>query len=129
MKLLLDTHTFLWFIGGDTNLSGTAKSIIMDRTTSRLLSIASLWEIAIKINARKLQIGMSFEELHSKYIYGNGISLLTIELEHLDAFTTLPLHHRDPFDRLIIAQAQSENIPILSRDGTFDQYNVRRIWL
>ena len=129
MKLLLDTHTFLWFIGGDTNLSGTAEFIIMDRTTSRLLSIASLWEMAIKINARKLQIGMSFEELHSKYIYGNGISLLTIELEHLDAFTTLPLHHRDPFDRLIIAQAQSENIPILSRDGAFDQYNVRRIWL
>ncbi len=128
MRLLLDTHTFLWFIGGDAALSLYARQLIEDRTNERLLSIASLWEMAIKASLGRLTLTLSFTDLVAEHVHGNAIALFGILPHHLDVLTTLPFHHKDPFDRVIIAQGQAENIPILSRDPAFDDYAIRRLW-
>jgi PIN domain nuclease of toxin-antitoxin system len=128
VRLLLDTHTFLWFIDGDTALSPYARQLIEDRTNERLLSIASLWEMAIKASLGRLTLTLSFTGLVAEHVHGNAIELFEILPRHLDVLTTLPFHHKDPFDRMIIAQSQAENIPILSRDSAFDDYAIRRLW-
>jgi PIN domain nuclease of toxin-antitoxin system len=128
VRLLLDTHTFLWFIDGAAALSPYARQLIEDRTNERLLSIASLWEMAIKVSLRRLTLHLSFTDLVTEHVYGNAIELLEIRPNHLDVLTTLPFHHKDPFDRMIIAQGQAENIPIVSRDPAFDDYAIRRLW-
>jgi len=128
VRLLLDTHTFLWFIGGNTALSPYARQLIEDRTNERLLSIASLWEMAIKVSLGRLTLTLSFTDLVAKHVHGNAIELFEILPHHLDILTTLPFYHKDPFDRMIIAQGQAENIPILSRDSAFDDYAIRRLW-
>jgi PIN domain nuclease of toxin-antitoxin system len=128
VRLLLDTHTFLWFIDGDTALSPYARQLIEDRTNERLLSIASLWEMAIKASLGRLTLTLSFTDLVAKHVYGNAIELFEILPRHLDVLTTLPFYHKDPFDRMIIAQSQAENIPILSHDSAFDDYAIRRLW-
>ena len=128
MKLLFDTHTFLWFINGDANLSAAARQLIENHENERLLGIASLWELAIKISIGKLELNISFTNLLEQQITGNAIDLLPISPAHLDVLKTLSFHHRDPFDRLIIAQSIVENVPILSRDITFDLYPIERRW-
>ncbi|MGD9732823.1 MAG: type II toxin-antitoxin system VapC family toxin [Desulfamplus sp.] len=129
MIILLDTHTFLWFINGDPNLSGYARRHIENLENKRLISTASLWEMAIKISTGKLKLRLSFRELYTVHIRGNAIDVLEMTAEHLDILKTLPFHHKDPFDRLIIAQSIAESIPILSRDELFDEYeNVQRFW-
>jgi PIN domain nuclease of toxin-antitoxin system len=128
VRLLLDTHTFLWFIDGDTALSLYARQLIEDRTNERLISIASLWEIAIKASLGRLTLTLSFTDLVAKHVHGNAIELFEILPHHLDVLTTLPFYHKDPFDRMIIAQSQAENIPILSRDSVFDDYAIQRLW-
>ena len=128
MRLLLDTHAFLWFIDGDTALSPYARQLIEDRTNERLLSIASLWEMAIKASLGRLTLSLSFTDLVAEHVHGNAIELFEILPRHLDVLTTLPFYHKDPFDRMIIAQSQAENIPILSRDSAFDDYAIRRLW-
>jgi PIN domain nuclease of toxin-antitoxin system len=128
VRLLLDTHTFLWFIDGDTALSPYARQLIEDRTNERLLSIASLWEMAIKASLGRLTLSLSFTDLVAEHVHGNAIELFVILPHHLDVLTTLPFYHKDPFDRIIIAQSQAENIPILSRDPAFDDYAIRRLW-
>lgn len=116
MRLLLDTHTFLWFIGGDVALSRYARQLIEDGNNERLLSIG------------RLTVPLPFTNLVAEHVYGNAIELFGIVPRHLDVLTTLPFYHKDPFDRLIIAQGQAENIPILSRDRAFDDYAIRRLW-
>ena len=128
MRLLLDTHTFLWFIDGAAALSPYARQLIEDRTNERLLSIASLWEMAIKVSLDRLTLRLSFMDLVAEHVHGNAIELFGIRPPHLDVLTTLPFHHKDPFDRVIIAQGQTENIPIVSRDPAFDDYAIRRLW-
>jgi PIN domain nuclease of toxin-antitoxin system len=128
VRLLLDTHTFLWFIGGDAALSPYARQLIEDRTNERLLSIASLWEMAIKVSLGRLTVPLPFTALVAEHVYGNAIDLLRILPGHLDTLIALPFYHKDPFDRIIIAQGQAENIPILSRDPAFDSYAIRRLW-
>jgi PIN domain nuclease of toxin-antitoxin system len=96
MKLLLDTHSFLWFISGNPNLSGTARSLIEDSTNDLFLSAASIWEMAIKISLGKLKIGEPFEKLISEQLRLNAINILNIEFGHTSALITLPFHHRDP---------------------------------
>ena len=128
MKLLLDTHAFLWFIMGSANLSDKARILIEDPANERLLSVASLWEIAIKNSLGKLTLASSFDELIPEQLRMNGIGLLNIRVDHLSVLTTLPFHHRDPFDRLIIAQAILENFPVVSIDATFDTYGIARLW-
>ncbi len=129
MKLLLDTHTFLWFIDGNPKLSGYARQLIGSPANERLLSVASLWEMSIKASMGKLKLDLTFEKIVSEHIEGNAIKLLQIAPEHLDILRSLPFHHKDPFDRLIIAQGQSEKMPIVSRDKAFHEYNgIRCIW-
>ena len=128
MKLLLDTHAFLWFIMGSANLSDKARILIEDPANERLLSVASLWEIAIKASLGKLALSSSFEDLIPEQLRLNGIGLLNIRVDHLSVLTTLPFHHRDPFDRLIIAQAILENFPVVSIDAAFDTYGITRLW-
>lgn len=128
MQLLLDTHSFLWFIAGSPELSATAKSLIEDDDNNSLLSVASVWEIAIKLSLGKLTLEKPFEDLIPQQIVENAITLLNISIPHTVIVTTLPFHHRDPFDRLLIAQAKVEKIPIVSRDEVFDIYDVERLW-
>ena len=128
MRLLLDTHALLWFLDGNSQLSATARELIESPENERLLSIASLWEMAIKVSIGKLEHKISFTELVEGPIKENAINLLPIHASHLDTLKILPFHHRDPFDRLIIAQSIVEDIPILSRDSTFDDYPTERKW-
>ena len=128
MKLLLDTHAFLWFVLGDAQLSETAKSSILDAANTKLVSPASYWEIAIKISLKKYTLHEPYEAFMQRGIFGNGFEILPIEPKHTVVLTTLPFHHRDPFDRLMIAQAMVEQMSIVSVDPALDAYPVHRLW-
>ncbi len=128
MKILLDTHAFIWFVGGNSKLSPFARNLIEDLNNERFLSVASLWEMLIKISMERLRIDLSFSMLFDMHIKGNRIELLHITPTHLDILSDLPFHHKDPFDRLIIAQAQCDGLTVLSRDGAFDNYEINRFW-
>jgi PIN domain nuclease of toxin-antitoxin system len=128
VNLLLDTHTFLWFIGGSDRLSAAARTLIEEPANQPFLSIASLWEMAIKLSIGKLTLACPFEDLIPEQMQLNGVQLLNIELAHVTPVTTLPFHHRDPFDRLLISQAIVERMPIVSGDPSFDGYQVTRLW-
>ena len=128
MKLLLDTHAFLWFIGGNSELSANARSLIEDANNQSFLSTASLWEMAIKISLGKLKLGQPFKKLIPQQLRLNGIEIVTISLSHVAVVTTLPFHHRDPFDRLLLAQAATEKMPLISCDAILDAYSVTRMW-
>ncbi|RLT33972.1 MAG: type II toxin-antitoxin system VapC family toxin [Chloroflexi bacterium] len=128
MTYLLDAHTLLWFVAGDATLPLSVRNLIEDRKTRRFVSIATLWEIAIKVNLGKLTMAVGFKELAPHYLLENDMSILPISVPHLQRFVQLPYHHRDPFDRLLIAQSIVEDMPILSRDGVFDAYDSERIW-
>jgi len=127
VRLLLDTHVFLWFVAGDARLSRRARRTLDDSRAVLLLSAASVWEMAIKASLGRLTLPTTAGE----YIAGkmkNGLQTLPIEWIHAAAVETLPAHHRDPFDRLLIAQAQLEECAIVSADPAFRQYDVRVIW-
>jgi PIN domain nuclease of toxin-antitoxin system len=128
MRLLLDTHSFLWFISGSDRISETARGLIEDSDNQPLLSMASLWEMAIKVSIGRLDLARPFEELIPEQMMLNGIGILDIQMEHVAEVVRLPFHHRDPFDRLLIAQAQVEAVPIVGADETFDAYAVTRMW-
>ena len=128
MRVLLDTHAFLWFVLGDVKLSSNARGHIEDPGNEKLVSPASYWEIAIKISLNKYTLSQPYETFMQKGIAENGFTILPIELQHTVALTTLPFHHRDPFDRLIIAQALVEQIPVISGDAAFAEYPVTCIW-
>lgn len=128
MRLLLDTHAFLWFILADARLSSKARTLIEDGTNEILLSAASHWEIAVKVCVGKLILAEPFSVLIPREIRQNNLRLLPIELTHTAMVCTLPLHHRDPFDRLLIAQAVVEQVPLLSADSTLDAYPITRLW-
>jgi PIN domain nuclease of toxin-antitoxin system len=128
MKLLLDTHTFLWFAAGDRRLSANAKALIEDPHNEAWLSPASLWEIAIKVSIGKLGLIAPFDVVIPQYMNDNDINLLDIAIAHTSAVVALPFDHRDPFDRLIIAQAIVENFSIVSNDTAFDSYPITRLW-
>jgi PIN domain nuclease of toxin-antitoxin system len=128
MRVLLDTHAFLWFVLGDAKLSSNARHAIEDPDHEKLVSPASYWEIAIKVSLNKYTLSQPYEAFMQKGIAGNGFSILPIEVQHTAALTTLLFHHRDPFDRLIIAQAIVENIPVISGDAAFAVYPVTCIW-
>jgi PIN domain nuclease of toxin-antitoxin system len=128
MRLLLDTHAFLWFIMGSPNLSAGARALIEDGANERFLSAASLWEMAIKVSTGKLTLSAPFDVLITDQLGLNGIETLGIEVAHTSVVSTLPFHHRDPFDRLLVAQAIIEGMPIISVDAAFDSYAVKRLW-
>ena len=126
MTLLLDTQAFLWWIGDDPRLSTRARRAITD--ASGLLSVASCWEIAIKAGLGKLEIPRPIDRFIQQQLEVNGFSLLPASLEHVSAVAELPLHHRDPFDRLLVAQARREELAIVSADPVFRKYGVKRVW-
>ena len=128
MRLLLDTQAFLWFIEGNFNLSSAARNLIEDQGNQRFLSVASLWEMSIKVSIGKLELGMTLTELVKREVYGNAIELLEIQPEHLDELVKLPFHHKDPFDRLLIAQSLTENIPVVTKDSAFRSYPATIVW-
>ncbi len=127
MKFLLDTHIFLWFVNDNPKLSNSLKDLIEDENNVSYLSIASLWEMSIKYNLGKLTLAPNYEEFIAEEVVKSSINLLNIELEHLKINATLPFHHRDPFDRLIIAQSLAEELPIITVDSAFDKYSVTLI--
>lgn len=127
MKLLLDTHTFIWFINGDRSLSAKARKEILKPLNSKFISMASIWEMAIKVSLGKLRINYPFKSVFNQ-IEINGFEILPIVFDHTLLVTQLEFHHRDPFDRILIAQAISENMTIISRDENFDNYQVEVIW-
>ena len=128
MRLLLDTHAFLWFITDDPQLSATARALIADPDNEILISPASYWEIAIKVRLGKYPLSAPYETLITQGIDGNGFKILPIEPRHTAILTAMPFHHRDPFDRLIVAQAEVEQLPIVSVDAVLDAYGVQRLW-
>ncbi|TRT61956.1 MAG: type II toxin-antitoxin system VapC family toxin [Microcystis aeruginosa Ma_QC_C_20070703_M131] len=128
MKILMDTHAFLWFIEGDNNLSDAARSLIENNQYQKRLSIASLWEMSIKASLNRLELKITFPNLIQNYVYNNGFDILSINAEHLEQLKRLPYYHKDPFDRLIIAQSLTENIPILTKDELFKRYTENLLW-
>jgi PIN domain nuclease of toxin-antitoxin system len=128
MRLLLDTHAFLWFVMGDSRLSTTARAAIEDPGNDKLVSAGSIWEIAIKVSLGKLVLAEPFPVLIPRELSRNGFSMLTLSLAHAARVSTMPFHHRDPFDRLLIAQAQEEMLAIVGSDANFDTYGVKRVW-
>lgn len=127
MRILLDTHTFLWFVNDSPELSTDAAELL-ESNVDLLLSTASLWEIAIKVNLKKLSLPDDYERFIPQQIALNDIEVLPIAIDHLNVVAKLPLHHRDPFDRMLIAQAMREGIQVVSADTKFDAYNVDRKW-
>jgi PIN domain nuclease of toxin-antitoxin system len=128
VKLLLDTHAFLWYALDDANLSAKAESLIDDPANDEFISPASYWELAIKISVGKYTLVQPYEDFLRQGIDGNGFIILPIHWRHTARLTNMPFHHRDPFDRLMIAQALVEQMPIVSNDALFDPYGVQRLW-
>ena len=128
MRVLLDTSSFLWFIAGSDRLSINAQNIIVDQNNDLFLSTVSLWEIAIKVSIGKLELLQSFDKLIPDQLHKNDIHTLSMELNHLSELIQLPFHHRDPFDRLIIAQSMAEAMPVISSDPAFKMYPIEIIW-
>ena len=128
MNLLLDTHAFLWAIADDPRLSQSAREAFLDPANALYLSMASAWEIAIKKSLGKLKLSGRWQSWLAREMTRNGIAWLPIEFPHCVKVASLRFHHRDPFDRLIAAQALLERHAILSADAIFDRYGIRRIW-
>jgi PIN domain nuclease of toxin-antitoxin system len=128
MRLLLDTHTLLWFLLDDPRLSEAARQLIADGGNEIAISPASYWEIAIKIGLGKYALPEPYDSFMERELASNDFQILPILPRHTSMLTTLPHHHRDPFDRLLVAQAMSEAIPLLSGDSVLDAYSVQRLW-
>lgn len=128
MRLLVDTHAFLWFILDDPRLSANADSLISDPNNQVEVSPATYWEIAIKIRLNKYSLPEPYEIFMDREMAANGFHVLHIEPKHAAPITRMPFHHRDPFDRLIIAQALVERIAVVSNDVILDAYGITRLW-
>jgi len=128
VRILLDTHAFLWLIVDDPRLSAAARRVFLARDNEVLLSLASMWEIAIKVSLGKLRVGNGARNTIEREVTRNGLSLLPITEEHIWRVAELPFFHRDPFDRLLATQALVEGLQVVSSDTSFDAYGVKRIW-
>jgi len=128
MKFLLDTHTLIWAATLDDQLSVKAKQIILDCNNKLFLSVASIWEMSIKASIGKLILQQPLEQIINEQIQINSIHILNIESAHALGVASLPWHHRDPFDRLLIAQSEIEKLTILGCDTVMDSYGISRIW-
>lgn len=131
MTYLLDTHTLIWFVEGNARLSQTARAIIADMSNVCFVSTVSLWEIAIKISSDKLTLSRPFGDLIVRQLQQDEIGVLPVLSNHLLAAASLPFPqhgHRDPFDRMLVCQALSEDLILISADSALDAYGVRRLW-
>jgi PIN domain nuclease of toxin-antitoxin system len=128
MRLLLDSHTLIWSQDDTSQLSTAANAALSDPANERLISAATVWEIAIKVGKGRLPLSKPFRVWMDTAIADLGLTLLPITLDHAERQSVLPRHHGDPFDRLLIAQALVEGIPIVGADTVFDAYAVQRLW-
>ncbi len=128
MKLLLDAHTLIWAVDGPAKLSSQAVTALQDPANDLLLSAGTIWEIAIKVGLGKLALSLPYRQWVSQAMADLGVTVLPITVEYADVQAGLPKHHGDPFDRLLVAQAQVENVPLVSADPVFDQYGINRLW-
>jgi PIN domain nuclease of toxin-antitoxin system len=124
LRLLLDTHAAVWFLGGDDRLGDGAMRELTDDTNRVLLSAAVVWEVAIKRSLGKLVVADEYLSL----LLGAGVQALPVSVEHAEAVERLPWHHRDPFDRMLVAQASAERAALVSRDDVFRAYGVTLVW-
>lgn len=127
-RLLLDTHAFLWWVADDPNLTAAARAAITDVSNTCYLSLASCWEMAIKSSLGKLRLTRPVGRFLSEQLAANGFPLLNIELRHAATVENLPFHHRDPFDRLLIAQALTEKLTMVTAESVFADYGVPLLW-
>jgi len=128
MEYILDTHILLCIVDDNPKLSKNVKSIYLNPSNDMYISLASIWELVIKISLQKLIIEDSITNFIKKHIRGNNITILDITLNHIIGLENLPYYHRDPFNRLIISQSILEKIPIISNDKSFDKYPIKRVW-
>jgi len=128
MRVLLDTHAFLWWVDDAQALSTKARATISDPTNQCFVSLASCWEMAAKVSLGKLRLSGAFERFVPDHLASNAFAQLAIDFRHVARVATLPFYHRDPFDRLLAAQAIEEHCSIVSADAVFRKYGVKRIW-
>ena len=128
MRLLLDSHTLIWAADDPAKIPPTAMGLMQNPVHNRLVSAATIWEIAIKCGKGRLPLSLPYRQWIDKAIADMNLSILPITLDHAERQIALPFHHRDPFDRLLAAQALAEGIPLVSSDAIFDAYGVTRIW-
>lgn len=128
MRLLLDTHTLIWAVDQPSVLSPRAKAALEDPASELVLSAATIWEIAIKVGLKKLTLSFPYRQWMAQAINDLNVTVLPVTVEYADIQVGLPHHHRDPFDRLLIAQAIVEKVQLVSNDDVFDQYGVTRLW-
>lgn len=128
MKLLLDTHAFIWWATEPEKLSPKAQGSFVDASNSLLLSVVSIWEMQIKSQLGKLRLNLPLRELIESQRQTNSLQVLSVELEHVLALGNLPTHHKDPFDRLLIAQSMVEDAFLVSMDNAFASYAVKLLW-
>jgi PIN domain nuclease of toxin-antitoxin system len=126
--LLVDTHAFLWFLAGHRSLSRRARSAIQSERNQKYLSVASVWEMAIKHSLGKLRLGLPLREAITSGADECGLILLSVNSEHALAVADLPFLHDDPFDRLLVAQVRVDDLRLVSKDTAFDGYGVARVW-
>jgi PIN domain nuclease of toxin-antitoxin system len=127
MRYLLDTHTLLWYVENNSQLPQKIKHLIDDPANIVIVSVATFWELGIKVGLGKLDLLLTTDEMAQKVVE-KGFELLPISLHHIKVIQTLPHHHRDPFDRMLIAQADVESCTVLTRDEMFDAYTVPVLW-
>jgi PIN domain nuclease of toxin-antitoxin system len=128
MRVLLDTHVFLWWVEGDRALPAKAAKLIADQQNECLVSLASVWELAIKASLGKIKLAKPVRRYVVEQASANAFGLLEIKIAHLGTVELLPAHHGDPFDRLLIAQAIEEDIPLVTADPAFKRYSIKRVW-
>lgn len=128
MQALLDTHALLWWLCDDAALTNAARQVISETNNAVFVSAASAWEIATKVRIGKLPSAVHLASDFITYVEREGFQMLTISGDHAIRAGLLPGNHKDPFDRMLIAQAQAENLPLVSNEAVFDQYGVRRVW-
>lgn len=126
MKILIDTHVFLWGLQDEDKLSGRVRTLLP--AADVWISVASLWEIIAKVQVGKLTLPRPVGNYLTAKLTGNGVSVLSLKFDHVKRLEELPWHHRDPFDRILIAQSLDENLPIVTSDPLFDRYPIQLIW-
>ena len=128
MKLLLDTHAFLWLVSGDARLSHKAQEAFLDRDNEVFLSAASFWEIGVKVSLGRLELAPNWAQALGAEMNASAVGWLPVEMAHCVAVSQLPFHHRDPFDRMLVVQARSDGLALVSRDEHFRSYGVDVVW-
>ena len=128
MRVLIDTHVFLWWVEGDRALPAKVRALVANPENECLVSLASAWEMSIKSGLGKLKLALPVRRYLDEHVLANDFRYLEIRLAHIGRVETLPRHHGDPFDRLLIAQALEEKLPVVSADPVFRKYGVKRIW-